>query len=105
MAYNITGSEEIIETSQPVAEKVKEPEATAKGKAIVKQQEPSQLPAKSVLPQEAPAPQKPVTVPQNSIQDEKDFNIASQIDTPEAYEIYLRLYPKGLFRNQAMANR
>ena len=68
--------------------------------------EPSTIPSTIPTPLASQEPKNPAT-PSSSpteivdTQDSKDFKKAAYIDTPEAYELYLRLHPQGKYLEDA----
>jgi hypothetical protein len=109
MSYHITGSDEVADSSQSIKEKMIEPETKTEGREIVKdgstQVPPQPVPSRKIPVDETPDPKALPSTPPNTKQDDSDFHIASQIDTPEAYEIYLRLHPQGRHQSKALENR
>lgn len=50
-------------------------------------------------------PRAPAAASKDSVQDDRDFETAKQINTTEAFEIYLRLHPDGRHREKISATR
>ena len=50
--------------------------------------------------EEPPKIPQPAPKPKNYAQDDADFETASKINTPEAFELYLRLHPDGRHRSK-----
>jgi hypothetical protein len=76
-----------------VADQEAGPAVEAEIKAVPER---ASAPARSTPAVEPPAEPLP-----DYSQDDKDFDTAVQINTAEAFEIYLRLHPKGRHQEQA----
>ncbi|MEP3245163.1 MAG: protein kinase [Sneathiella sp.] len=98
-------------SSSDVTEKKSAPKPVAEAKPVEKKvvpkAPPKPAPAKvqpkvkpSIEPKRA-IPKPAPTTPQPTVAEQKMFNLASKINIPEAYTLYLRNYPDGFFALKA----
>jgi serine/threonine protein kinase len=68
----------------------------------------AEVPSEAKKPKAAVSPRPaatPASKPKDFIQDDRDFETASKINTAEAYELYARLHPNGRHRSKATRSR
>jgi|GEM_PF-1041681 len=101
MAMTLSGNERTTTLVNPTPESQSiEPSAIeSPASPVVEPQAPTL--SKAQPKTSRPAPDKTSVVNPNQVQDRQDFERAKIINTPEAFELYLRLHPSGDYRKQA----